>query len=182
MEDTPVSIIGIILAAVLMFIVPFVLLAERNDDISQLIISTATADFVDNVIKTGKITSNEYQKFVSNLQSSGNIYDVDIEVRILDENTAKVVTDKSPTTLGNNTYYSIYTTQIEDMISVSDDSSYNLDGKLILKQGDIVSVTVKNSSTTLSQELKGFYYKITGSDLNILVATETGVVAINGST
>ena len=68
MEDTPVSIIGIILAAVLMFIVPFVLLAERNDDISQLIISTATADFVDNVIKTGKITSNEYQKFVSNLQ------------------------------------------------------------------------------------------------------------------
>ena len=55
MEDTPVSIIGIILASVLMFIVPFVLLAERNDDISQLIINTATAEFVDNVIKTGKI-------------------------------------------------------------------------------------------------------------------------------
>lgn len=182
MDDTPITIIGIILAAVIMFIVPLVLLADRNDDISQLIVNTATAEFVDNVIKTGKITSNEYQKFVSNLQSSGNIYDIDMEVRILDENTAKVVTDRNPTQLGSNTYYSIYTTQIEDMISTSDDSSYNLDGKLILKQGDIISVTVKNSSKTLSQELKGFYYKITGSDLNIIVATETGVIAINGST
>lgn len=95
MDDTPITIIGIILAAVIMFIVPLVLLADRNDDISQLIVNTATAEFVDNVIKTGKITSNEYQKFVSNLQSSGNIYDIDMEVRILDENTAKVVTDRN---------------------------------------------------------------------------------------
>ena len=67
-------------------------------------------------------------------------------------------------------------------VSKSKTKKDNGDGKLILKQGDIISVTVKNSSTTLSQELKGFYYKITGSDLNIIVATETGVIAINGST
>lgn len=182
MEDTPISIIGIVLGIVIMFIIPLIFLAERNDDIAQIIVTTATSEFVDEVIKSGKITSDNYHNFVTSLQASGNTYDIELEVKILDENTSKVVTDAEPTQLGSNTYYSLYTTQIEDRISTSEESRYNLDGKLVLKQGDIISVTVKNSSTTLSQELKGFYYSVTGSDLHIIVATETGVVAINGLT
>ena len=183
MEDTPVTIIGIVIAVIIMFIVPLVFLAERNDDISQLIVSSATSEFVNNVIKTGKITSDEYQKFISNLQSSGNTYDIDLEVKILDKNTAKIVTDNNPRQIGSNTYYSIYTTQIEDKINKSaQDSEYNSYGKLILKQGDVISVTVKNNSTTLSQELKSFYYNATGSDLHIIAATASGIVAIDGTT
>ena len=110
MDDTPVDVIGIILAAIIMFIVPLILIAERNDDISQMIASSATADFVNNVVKTGKITTDNYQKLVSSLQSSGNSYDIDLEVKILDENASKVVTDVDAKSVGNNAYYYIYTT------------------------------------------------------------------------
>ena len=51
MEETSVSIIGIIIAAILMFIVPLYTIADRNDDISQLTVQTETALFVDNIIK-----------------------------------------------------------------------------------------------------------------------------------
>lgn len=173
MEDTTVSIIGIIIASILMFIVPLILLADRSDDISQLIIQTRTAEFVDDVIKTGKITNEDYQKFNQYLNSSGNTYDIDMEIKILDENTSKIVTDKSPTQIGYNTYYSIFTSQIEDIM--------NSDKKIILKQGDAISITVKNSSKTLSQSLKSFYYGITGTNLQIIVATASGTIAISGT-
>ena len=53
MEDTTLSITGIIIAAIIMFIVPLVMIADRNDDISQLLVETYTAEFVDDIIKTG---------------------------------------------------------------------------------------------------------------------------------
>ena len=181
MDDTPVDVIGIILAAIIMFIVPLILISERNDDLSQMIASSATADFVNNVVKTGKITTDNYQNLVLSLQSSGNSYDIDLEVKILDENASKVVTDADVKSVGNNAYYSIYTTQIEDRLQRSSANS-DLNGKLILKQGDVIAVTVKNSNATFSQALKSFYYRATGSDIHIIVATSSGTVAINGAT
>ena len=174
MEETTVSIIGIIIASIIMFIVPLTLIADRSDDIAQLLIQTATAEFVDEIIKTGKITNNSYQQFISQITTSRNIYDVEMEIKILDENTAKMG--------NNNTYFSIYTSQIEDIIGVSgSDIGNNLDGKIVLKQGDSISVTVTNSSKTLSQSLKSFYYKIKGVDIPIIAATASGTIAINGA-
>ena len=175
MEETTVTIIGIIIAAIIMFIVPLMLISDRADDISQLVVQTATEEFIDDVIKTGKITERRYQEFVSGLLSSGNTYEIDMEVKFLDENTAKMVTDDDHTKLGNNTYYSIYTTQIEDKMA-------ELDGELLLKQGDGISVTVKNNSATLSQALKSFYYNSRGESIHIIAATASGTIAINGAT
>lgn len=174
MEDTTVSIIGIMVAAIIMFLVPLILIADRADDISQLVVQTATAEFVDEVIKNGKITNNQYQNFISRLVSSGNAYEIDMEVKILDENTSKIG--------GNNTYYSIFTSQIEDIIGTSAlNVDNNSDGKIILKQGDEISVTVRNNGKTFSQSLKSFYYNIVGSDIQIITATASGTVAINGA-
>ena len=55
-------------------------------------------------------------------------------------------------------------------------------GKFILKQGDIISVTVKNNSKTLSQVLKSFYYNSTTGDLHIIAASSSGTININGAT
>lgn len=182
MEETTVSIIGIVIAAIIMLIVPLMLISDRADDIAQLTVQTATAQFVDEVIKTGKITNDKYQKFVNRLISSGNTYEIDMELKILDENTSKIVTDKDSTQIGNNTYYSIFTSQIEDIIGVSgSNTNNNNDGKIILKQGDAISVTVKNSSKTLSQSLKSFYYGTRGTSIQIITATASGTVAINGT-
>lgn len=182
MEDTTVSIIGIIIAAIIMFVVPLMLIADRADDISQLVVQTATSEFVNDVIKSGKITNEKYEKFASQLASSGNVYEIDMEVKILDENTSKIATDNNNSKVGNNTYYSIFTSQIEDIIGRSDSNTENnSDGKIILKQGDAISVTVRNSSKTLSQSLKSFYYTPIGSDIQIITATASGTVAINGA-
>lgn len=182
MEDTTVSIIGILIGAILMFIAPLIMIADRADDLSQLSVQTFTTDFVDTVIKTGKITSDNYQDYISALESTGNTYELDIEIKILDENTAHRYTNLNGG-IGPNSYYSLFTTQIEDRLEESDRiDSTNESGKIILKEGDIISVTAKNSSKTMSQALKSVYYTIKGDDLHIIAATSTGTIAINGAT
>ena len=166
MEDTLISITGIVIALILMFFVPMIVIADRTDDIAQLSVQTTTAEFVNEVRKSGKITEDQYQKFVNRLASTGNTYDINMEIKILDKNTAK--------NGNNNTTYSIFTSQIEGIMSEG--------GKIILKQGDAISVTVQNSSKTLSQSLKSFYYNIKGSEIPIIAGTASGTIAINGAT
>lgn len=186
MEDTTISIIGIFIAVIIMFIVPLILISDRADDISQLTIQTATANFVDNVIKSGKITNDDYDDFVQMISTTGNAYDVEMELKILDPNSAKQYTVASPSgDIGPNTYYSIFASQIEEKLKksdISDDGELNNTGVLILKDGDFFSVTAKNKSLTLSQSLKNIYYKIKGESMHIILATASGTVAINGAT
>lgn len=173
MEDTTISIIGIVIASIIMFFVPTILIADRTDDIAQLAVQTATGEFVNEVIRTGKITDHQYKNFISRLASTGNTYDIDMEIKILDENTAKKITDADYSKVGNNTTYSIFTSQIETILGT--------DTELLLKQGDIMSVTVKNDSKTLSQSLKSFYYNVRGSEIPIIKGTGVGTVTINGT-
>ena len=58
----------------------------------------------------------------------------------------------------------------------------NAVGRLVLKQGDGISVTVRNSSATFSQALKSVYYSTKRNDIHIIVASASGTVAINGTT
>ena len=117
------------------------------------------------------------------LATTGNSYDVDIELKILDTNTAKQHTTGTGA-IGKNTYYSIFTSQIENKLLELDmvDSNPDNTGEMILKEGDVFSVTVKNKSLTLSQSIKNIYYKLRGESLHIIAATASGTVAINGET
>ena len=76
MGDSLITIIAIILAAVLMFVFPLMTMSDRTDDVTQLAVKTATTDFVDTVRTTGKLTSDNYSKFVESINSTGNTYDV----------------------------------------------------------------------------------------------------------
>lgn len=89
MSDSLITIVAIFLAAILMFIFPLLSIAERSDDISQLTVQSAVTDFVNTAKATGKITSEEYGKLLNKLSATGNTYDVEIEVKILDENIGK---------------------------------------------------------------------------------------------
>lgn len=186
MEDILMSIIGIIAASIILFIFPLMLVSDSADDIAQLTAQTATTNFVDEVIKSGKITTDEYTDFMNMLTTTGNSYEIDIELKILDYNSAQQQTIENAFDSGNkNTYYSIYTSQIEERLiksDWSDDEEYNDTGVVILKEGDAISVTVKNTSATLSQSLKNIYYKIKGEDIHIILATASGTIAINGAT
>jgi len=72
MGDSLITIVAIFLAAVLMFIFPLMAMSERTDDVAQLSVQTATTDFVDNVRNTGKLTNDNFDKFMQTITSTGN--------------------------------------------------------------------------------------------------------------
>lgn len=177
MSDTFITIVAIILAAVLVFVVPLMTTAQRVDDVSQTDVETLTSNFIDEIRATGKLTADEYSKFLESLVATGNTYDVSIEFKILDENPGKKSTQTTKDKIGENVYYSIYTTQIEEVLNdESQGNAYNL------KQGDMISVTVRNTNLTLGQQLKNFGYKIVGNDTYTISASKSGMIVGNGST
>lgn len=89
MSDTVVTVIAIFLAAILMFIFPLMSTADRTDDISTQAIDSATTDFVDEIRATGKITQDSYDNFVQTISATGNSYEVEMEVQVLDDNPGK---------------------------------------------------------------------------------------------
>ncbi len=173
MGDSLITIIAIFLAAILMFVFPLMSLSERTDDISQLSVSTATNEFVDKIRTTGKITLDDYDKYMQTITSTGNSFEVEMQVQQLDENPGVKVTQAEMTKIGENIYYNKYTSQIEEEL--------NKNGKMKLKEGDMVSVTVKNTNQTIAQLLRNFFYQITGDDSYQIAAKHGGVVTVNGS-
>ena len=172
MSDTLVTIVAIALAAILMFVFPLMTMSDRTDDVSQLTVDTATTEFVDEIRTTGKITQDKYDQFVSTINSTGNTYNVEMEVQVLDENPGKKTTQVDREKIGENVYYSVYTSQIEEKLE--SDNVYKV------KEGDIVSVSVKNTNQTLSQQLKNFFYKVIGNDTYTIAASHGGIVTATG--
>lgn len=173
MDDILISIFAIVLSVILMFIFPLMTMSDRADDISQLTVDIATIEFVDEVRTTGIITQSEYEKFTSNIGSTGNTYNIELEVRIKDENPGRIMTAESNgSDVGENVYYSIYTSQIENIIMTK--------GEYMLKEGDVFSASVKNTNQTISQQLKNFFYTVVGKDTYIIAASHAGLVTATG--
>lgn len=176
MSDTLITIIAIFLAAILMFVFPLMTMSDRTDDVSQLSVQTATTEFVEDIRTTGRITLDKYGKFVEEIAATGNAYDVEMEVQVLDENPGKKTSQANSKKIGENVYYSMYTSQILEQLG--DASSNRI---LALKEGDIVSASVKNTNLTLSQQLKNFFYTVTGNNTYTIAAEHSGIVTTNGA-
>jgi len=173
MGDSLITIVAIFLSAVLMFVFPLMSMSERTDDVSMIAVQTATTDFVDKVRTTGKLTLDDYDKYVSTLSSTGNSFDIDIELQLLDENPGVKTTQAEMTKIGENLYYSFYTSQVEEML--------NEDARISLKEGDRIAVTAKNTNKTISQILKNFFYQIAGNDTYQIAAQHAGIVTATGT-
>ena len=157
MSDTLVTVIAILLAAIMMFVFPLLSVSERSDDISQLSVQTATAEFVDNSRSIGKITMDNYSKLIDTI----------------DENIGKKSAWTQGTVIGENVYYSVYTSQIVEVLNES--GIYNM------KEGDIFSCSIKNTNKTLSQTIRGVFYSISTGDTYSIAAQHSGVCTANGS-
>ena len=171
MGDSLITIITVFLAAILLFVFPMMTLADRTDDISQIAVQTATVEFVDGVRKIGKITPNDYDQFIQKIESTGNTFDIHIELQRLDENPSKKTAQAFETTIGENVYYSVYTTQIQEELD---------SGIVYLKQGDLFSVKIANNNQTIAEVLKNFFYKVTGSSTFTITAEHAGIVMADG--
>lgn len=171
--ETLITIVAIFLAAILIGIFPMMALADRNDDIAELSVQTAVSEFVNTARKTGKITENDYDKLVAALGATGNTYDISMEVKKIDENPSKKTTQIDETKIGENIYFSVYTTQILEELDRNQ--------KYILKEGDIITTTASNTNSTISQLLKNFFYSLAGQNTYRIVGNQSGVVSVTGS-
>ena len=174
MGDSFVTIIAIFLAAILMFVFPLMSISERTDDVSQLSVQTATTEFVDKVRTTGKLTLDDYDKYMQTITSTGNSFEVSMQAQILDENPGVKTTQAETTKIGENVYYNLYTSQIESRLN--DNTN-----RITFKEGDRFSVTVKNTNTTIAQILRNFLYRIAGNDTYQIAAQHAGIVTVNGT-
>lgn len=175
MGDSVITVVAIFLAAILMFVFPLMSVAERNDDIAQLSAQTITSEFVDNARSIGKVTMEDYATFVDKLGATGNSYDIEMEIKVLDENIGKKSAWTNKEVIGENVYYSIYTSQILEVLMADDGN-----GVYSMKQGDYFSVSIKNTNQTIAQLLRSFFYSIAGKDTYQVFAQHSGMVTSTG--
>lgn len=168
MSDTLITVVVIVVAAALIFVVPLVTMADRIDTTTQSQIEAIVSDFVDEIRSTGKITEDKYNKFLEQLGSYGYTFDVEMEVKNIDENPGKKTSQTAKDKIGENVYFSEYTSQIEE-----DLKNYKVKD---LNKGSIVSITVKNTDLTFAQQMKQFMYKVVGNDTVSVVASKAGMV------
>ncbi len=172
MSDTLMTVIGIGLAAIL-FLFPVMSMSERVDDTAELVVQAATTEFVDMTTTTGVLTLEEYDKFISTLASTGNSYDIEMQIYHIDENPGVKVTQADTTKVGENLYYNEYTTQIEKRL--------DKDGKIALKEGDMFLAIAKNTNKTIAEMLRGFFYRISGDDTYQIEGRHVGTAKVSGS-
>ena len=177
MKDILSMVVSVIFLVVLLIILPLYNYFERQDDMSYNLALKAVTTFVDEVSENGYLDQNMYDKFIQRLATTGNSYDIEMEVKVLDENPGKKTTQADYTKIGENVYYSMYTSQILDTIAPGDGTTK----VLALKEGDMFSTSVRNTNTTLSQQLKNFFYTVAGNDTYTIAAEHGGYVTANGS-
>lgn len=170
MSDTFITIMAVIIVAVIMFVFPLMATANQNDSITQTSVQTMVSDFVNTVAKEGKITRSNYDNFIQKLYATGNSYDIELEVQILDDNPG--AKGENIKVIGENIYYSEFTTAIV--------SKLDSEGEYKLKQGDYILAKVTNTNVTFGTQMKNFFYSIMGKDTIAIEASASALVTTTG--
>lgn len=169
MGDSLITIVAIFLAAILMFVFPLAAISEMNDSEALAMVQSYTTEFVNSVRSKGKITREDYDSYIQKLYATGNSYDVNLEVQIADTNPGKKTENQQ---IGDTTYYGVYTSQVQEQL--------NNTGAYYLKEGDYITVAVKNTNTTISQMIKSVLYSVTGDSSYVISAQASGAVVATG--
>lgn len=172
MQNSTSTIIALFVASVLLFVAPLVTLTDRNDNVVQENVKLIVEEFVTDIKNTGKITMAKYQDFENRLAATGNSYNIEMEIQILDENPGKKLTQANYTKIGENVYYSEYTTQILEKLD---------NGVISLKEGDLVYVGVTNQNSTAAQTLKSSFLSFSNEGEYVISANSSGMVNVNVS-
>ena len=167
MEDNASAILAIVLAAIIMFGYPLITMARKTDKAAQIVVESSTDEYVDTIRTKAIIKQSDYEAFLSKISSTGNAFDIEFELQRLDENASKRATQGSTSKQTKNTYATYYTTQVMQMIQDGD-------GVLLLKEGDIITVKVKNVNTTIFQQLTKYVGE--NSVAGKIVASSSGII------
>ena len=172
MSDTLITVIGIFLAAILMFVFPLMTVSNTQDDISQVAVQSLVSEFVNNAATKGMVSQDDFNSFISKLHATGNTYSVELEHKIMTTNPNKGASDQ----LGENLYYSVYNSTIVDSTA----TGVNYNKEYLMKKGDYIIATVKNTNITIGSQIKNFLYSIVGKDTYTIAASASALVVNTG--
>ena len=142
---------------------------EKHNGIAEEVARTIVHD----TCNTGKLKKEYIEDGTKKLATTGNAYDIEIEIKVLDENpnkkTAQVESDK----IGENTTITYFTSQIFDDMEKNG-------GVKLLKEGDVITVKIKNTNITMFQMLKNTLYTFVGNDTVQIQTIVSGTSSANG--
>lgn len=170
MGDTVISVFIGLVVIVLFVVFPMLQMSSNNDNIAQVVVQSETSEFVATIASTGKITREQYDKFIQTLHATGNTYDVEFEIQISDGNSDKKTTTVQHTLTGEQEFFSIFTDEVEKELEKN--------GEFKLHKGNIITITVMNNNKTLFQTLQVFLS--TAGDSVQITAKASATVGANG--
>lgn len=166
------TIIAIVVAALVIAVFPLMAVSERANDQAQVIAESKVSDFVNNSATTGSIKMKNYNSLITSLSSTGNTYNVDLEVERLGENIGVKNAWIQGEVIGENSTYKIYTQSIEEDLLRT--------GVFNLNRGDKLTVSVKNNNNTLASNFRSFVYGIGGKRNYDIMTEYTATVTKTG--
>lgn len=173
MSNTLITIITITTILILMFMVPSVFTANQNDKIAESATKALVEEFVNKEASQGKITSEDYNEFVQALDSTGNKFEIDMQVQVFGDNPGvKGSATTALNVIGENISHTEYNNTILGTL--------NSDGQYMLKKGDYFIVSVKNTNVTLGKQLQQFFYQIVGKRTATIDVNAAALVSVTG--
>lgn len=177
MKDNLSIVISMILLVVLIVIFPLYNHFERQDDMSYNVALKATSNFVDEVVNSGYIDQETYDKYISDLSTTGNLYDVELEVhkkRYVKELTTEEYEEQYEIDYNDDIFAKI-TDTVTEVNSVEQKKVVN--GSYLLNAGDKFYVKTKNASTTMAGAV--FNVIVPASQKDRIVVNYGGVIKNN---
>jgi polyhydroxyalkanoate synthesis regulator phasin len=177
MKDNLSIVISMILLVVLIVIFPLYNHFERQDDMSYNVVLKATTNFVDEVVNSGYIDQETYDKYVSDLSTTGNLYDVELEVhkkRYVKELTTGEYEEQYEIDYNDDIFAQIIDT-VTEVNSLEQKKVVN--GSYLLNAGDKFYVKTKNASTTMAGAV--FNIIVPASQKDRIVVNYGGVIKNN---
>lgn len=98
MEEVVQRVFAILISVIILFILPLYIAFEKKDDIAYALALKVTTSFVDNVTSKGYLTLDMYDKFISDLSITDNVYDISLEYIAKEYNPIVQVKKKDVTT------------------------------------------------------------------------------------
>jgi len=171
--NTFMTVIIIIVGLIILFVIPLMAASNTQDDVSKVAVQSIVAELVQTATTKGKLTKNDYENFTTKLYATGNTYDIQLVHSILTTNPNKGAGDKA----GENLTYSVYNTEILDNGIFKDGNN----GEYLMNKGDYFGCTVKNTNTTMADQIKGAIFKVIGKDTYTIVGSDYALVVTSGN-
>lgn len=181
-SNTWSTVIIICITIGLVVIVPVVTLTGRSDNVVQEEIQLALDELVTDVVNTGKLTRDMYLDFVSELNSTGNTYEVEIEIQQVDDSQGIKTSLANSSKDGENQGVTIYTTQVLNQLGIKvDDEEPSENDTILLGEGWTITMNVKSSNPTTNQTLESSFLGVSNADESAITARSSARCTVNGA-